>query len=154
MSTFLPRSKRLLISCLQLLSTVILEPKKRKSVTFSTFPPSICHEVMGPDAMLLVFWMLTHSKRRHTQSSLVCWKRVFAMTSAFSWQNSISLCPASFHIPRPNLPVTPGVSWLPTFTFQSPIMKRTSFLGVSSRRSYRSSKNSSTSASSAILLGA
>ena len=32
------------------------------------------------------------------------------MTSAFSWQNSISLCPASFRIPRPNLPVTPGVS--------------------------------------------
>ena len=49
------------------------------------------------------------------------------MTSAFSWQNSISLCPASFHIPRPNLPVTPGVSWLSTFAFQSPIMKRTSF---------------------------
>ena len=50
------------------------------------------------------------------------------MTSAFSWQNSISLCFASFRIPRPNLPVTPGVSWLPTFAFQSPIMKRTSFL--------------------------
>ena len=50
------------------------------------------------------------------------------MTSAFSWQNSISLCPASFRIPRPNLPITPGVSWLPTFVFQSPIMKRT-FLG-------------------------
>ena len=45
------------------------------------------------------------------------------MTSAFSWQNSISLCPASFCNPRPNLPVTPGVSWLPTFAFQSPIMK-------------------------------
>ena len=56
-----------------------------------------------------------------------CWKRVFAMTSAFSCQNSISLCPTSFLIPRPNLPVTPGVSWLPTFAFQSPIMKRTSF---------------------------
>ena len=56
-----------------------------------------------------------------------CWKRVFAMTGAFSWQNSISLCPASFCIPRPNLPVTPGVSWLPTFAFQSPIMKKTSF---------------------------
>ena len=40
---------------------------------------------------------------------------------------------------RPNLPVTPGVSWLPTFALQSPIMKRTSFLGVSSKRSYRSS---------------
>ena len=49
------------------------------------------------------------------------------MTSTFSWQNSISLCPASFCPPRPNLPVSPGVSWLPTFAFQSPIMKRTSF---------------------------
>ena len=49
------------------------------------------------------------------------------MTSAFSWQNSISLCPASFRILRPNLPVTSCVSWLPTFAFQSPIMKRTSF---------------------------
>ena len=57
------------------------------------------------------------------------------MTSAFCWQNSISLCPASFCTPQPNLPVTLGISWLPTFAFQSPIMKRTSFLGVSSRRS-------------------
>jgi len=50
------------------------------------------------------------------------------MTSAFSWQNSISLCPASFCTPRPNLPVTLGVSCLPTFAFQSPVMKKTSFL--------------------------
>ena len=51
------------------------------------------------------------------------------MTSMFSWQNSISLCPASFHTPRPNFPVSPGVSWLPTFPSLSPIMERT-FLGV------------------------
>ena len=50
--TFLPRSKRLLISWLQSPSTVILEPPKIKSLTVS---PSICHEVMGPDAMILVF---------------------------------------------------------------------------------------------------
>ena len=56
------------------------------------------------------------------------------MTSVFSWQNSISLCPASFHTPRPNLPVTPGVSLLPTIVFQYPIMKRTPFLGVNSKR--------------------
>ena len=49
-----------------------------------------------------------------------CWKRMFAMTSVFSWQHSINLCPASFCTPRSNLPVTPGVSWLPTFAFQSP----------------------------------
>ena len=53
--TFLPRSKRLLISWLQSPSAVILEPRKIKSVTVSTASPSICHEVMGPDAMILVF---------------------------------------------------------------------------------------------------
>ena len=42
-----------------------------------------------------------------------------------SLQNSVSLCPASFCIPRQNLPVTPGISWLSTFAFQPPIMKRT-----------------------------
>ena len=52
---FLPRSKRLLISCLQSPSTMILEPKRVKSATVSTFSPSICHEVMGLDAMFLVF---------------------------------------------------------------------------------------------------
>ena len=49
---FLPRSKRLLISWLQSLSAVILEPRKIKSVTVSIVSPSICHEVMGPDAMI------------------------------------------------------------------------------------------------------
>ena len=57
--TFLPRSKRLLISWLQSPSAVILEPKKIKSVTVSTVSPFISHEVMGPDAMILVFWMLS-----------------------------------------------------------------------------------------------
>jgi len=52
----------------------------------------------------------------------------YDMTSAFSWQNSVSLCPLSFCTPKSNLPVIPGVSWLPTFAFQSPMMKRTSFL--------------------------
>ena len=52
---FLSRSKCLLISWLQALSTVILEPQKIKSVTVSIVSPSICHEVMGPDAMIFVF---------------------------------------------------------------------------------------------------
>ena len=56
--TFLPRSKRLLISWLQSPSAVILEPKIIKSVTVYTIFPSICHEAMGPDATILVFWML------------------------------------------------------------------------------------------------
>ena len=52
---FFPRSKRLLISWLQSPSEVILEPPKIKSATVSTVSPSISHEVMGPDAMILVF---------------------------------------------------------------------------------------------------
>ena len=52
---FLPRSKRLLVLWLQLLSTGILKPKKIKSVTVST---SVCHKMMGLDAMIFVFWML------------------------------------------------------------------------------------------------
>ena len=53
--TFLPRSKRLLISWLQSPSAMILELQKIKSATVSTVSPSICHEVMGLDAMILVF---------------------------------------------------------------------------------------------------
>ena len=53
---FLPRIKCLLISWLQPLSAVILEPKKIKSVTVSIVSPSICSKVMGPDAMILVFF--------------------------------------------------------------------------------------------------
>ena len=56
--TFFPRSKRFLISWLQSPSAVILEPPKIKSDTVST---SISHEVMGPDTMILVFWMLSLS---------------------------------------------------------------------------------------------
>ena len=53
--TFFPRSKRLLISWLQSPSAVILEPRKTKSDTVSTVSPSISHEVMAPDALILVF---------------------------------------------------------------------------------------------------
>ena len=56
---FLPRSKHLLISWLQSPSAVILEPKKIKSVTVSIVSPSICHEMMGPDAMILDFLILS-----------------------------------------------------------------------------------------------
>ena len=57
--SFLLRSKCLLISWVQLPSAFILEPKKIKSVTVSISSPSICYEVMGPEAMILVFWMLS-----------------------------------------------------------------------------------------------
>ena len=63
---FLPRSKHLLISWLQSLSAVILEPKKIKPVTVSIVSPSICHEVIGSDAMILVFWMLIFKPAFHS----------------------------------------------------------------------------------------
>ena len=53
--TFFPRSKHLLISWLQSPSAVILEPPKIKSATVSIVSPSVCHQVLGPDAMILVF---------------------------------------------------------------------------------------------------
>ena len=68
--TFLLRSKHLLISWLQSPSAVILELKKMKSVTVSIVSPSICCEVMGPDAMILVFWMLNLSQLFHSPLSL------------------------------------------------------------------------------------
>ena len=58
--TFLPRSKHLLISWLQSPSAVILEPQKIKSVTFSIASPSICYEVVEPDAMILVSFYFFH----------------------------------------------------------------------------------------------
>ena len=64
--TLLPKSKHLLISWLQSPSAVILEPPKIKSVTVSTVSPFICREVMGPDAMMLVFWMFVLSQLFHS----------------------------------------------------------------------------------------
>ena len=78
--TFLPRSKCLLISWLQSRSAVILEPKKVKSVTISIVSPSICHEVMGPDAMILVFWMLSF-KPAFSLSYFTFIKRLFSSSS-------------------------------------------------------------------------
>ena len=74
---FLPRSKHLLISWLQSLSAVILEPKKINFVTISIFYPSICHEVIGPDAMIFLFWMLIF-KPAFSLSSFTFIKRLFS----------------------------------------------------------------------------
>ena len=74
---FLPRRKCLLISWLQSPSALILEPKKIKSVTVS---PSIFYEVMGPDAMILVFWMLSF-KPTFSLSSFTFIKRLFSSSS-------------------------------------------------------------------------
>ena len=77
---FLPRSKHLLISWLQSPSAVILEPKNMKSATVSIGSPSICHEVMGPDVMILVFWMLSF-KPTFSLSSFTFIKRCFSSSS-------------------------------------------------------------------------
>ena len=75
--TFLPRSKHLLISWLQSPSAVILEPQKIKSAIVS---PSICHEVMEPDAMIFIFWMLSF-KPTFSLSSFTFIKRLFSSSS-------------------------------------------------------------------------
>ena len=68
---FLPRSKCLLISWLQSPSAVILEPKKINTVTVSALSPSISHEVMGPKAMIFVFWMLSSTLSLSSRGSPV-----------------------------------------------------------------------------------
>ena len=75
--TFLPRSKHLLISWLQSPSAVILEPPKIKSLTVSIVSPSICHEGVGPNAMILVFWMLSF-KPTFSHSSFTFIKRLLS----------------------------------------------------------------------------
>ena len=76
---FLPKSKRLLISWLQSPSAVILEPPKINSATVTTVSPSICHEVMGPDAMILVFWLLIF-KPAFSLSSFTHIKKLFSFS--------------------------------------------------------------------------
>ena len=74
---FHPRSKHLFIWCLQSPSAVMWEPKKIKSVTVSIVSLSICHEVMGPDGMILVLWMLSFKPDFSVPSSTFI-KRLFS----------------------------------------------------------------------------
>ena len=67
---FLPRSMHVLISWLQLPSTVILEPRKIKPITVSIISPSIRHEVTGPDALIFIFWMLSFNQIFHSPFQL------------------------------------------------------------------------------------
>ena len=78
--TFLPRSKCLLISWLQSPSSVILEPKKINSVTVFTVSPSTCQEMMGPDAMIFVFWILSF-KPAFSLFTFTFIKRLFSSSS-------------------------------------------------------------------------
>ena len=110
--TFLPRSKRLLISWLQSPSAVILEPIKIKSVTVSIVSPSICHEVMGPDAMILVFWMLSF-KPTFSLSSFTFIKRLFS--SSFSAISVVSSAYLKLLIFLPAMLIPACASFNPAF---------------------------------------
>ena len=102
---FLPRSKCLLISWVQSPSAVIFEPPKIKSLTVSIISPSICHDMMEPDAMISVFWMLSF-KPAFSLSFFTLIKRFFSSSShsafrmissahlrffIFSWQSWFQL---------------------------------------------------------------
>ena len=78
--SFPSKEQASLISWLQSLSAVTLKPKKIKFVTVSIVSPSICHEVMGPDAMILVYWMLSF-KPGFSLSSFTFIKRLFSSSS-------------------------------------------------------------------------
>ena len=96
---FLPRSKRLLISWLQSPSAVSLQPKKIKSVTVFIVSPSICHEVMGPDAMILIFWMLSFKPA----FSLSSFKRLFRSSSLFCQKGGVTCVSEVIDISPSNL---------------------------------------------------
>ena len=89
---FPPRKNHLLISWLQSLSAMILEPKKRKSVTTFSFSSSTWHEVMGPHAIMLVFFLISF-KPAFSISSFTLIKRFFSssLLSALEWYH-LNIC--------------------------------------------------------------
>ena len=100
---------------------------------YRTSSYSATKNIINLISVLTIWWC------PRVESSLVLLKAGVCYDQCILFAELYSLCPASFCTARPNLPVTPGVSWLPTFALQSPIMKRISLWGVSSRRSCRSS---------------
>ena len=101
---FLPRSKHLLISWLQSPSAMIFEPNKIRSVTVYIFSPDFCNEVMGPDAIILVFWTLSF-KPAFSLSSFTFIKRLLTRAFAICLWGDWTLCCCSYqqdlqHHPR------------------------------------------------------
>ena len=88
-TTFLPRSKHLLISWWQSSTAVILVPPKIKSVTVFTVSPYICYELMGPDVMIFIFWMLSF-KPTFSLSSFTFIKRLFSSWQRMRWLDGIT----------------------------------------------------------------
>ena len=87
-------------------------------------PSSAAKNIINPILVLTIWWCPC------VEPSLELLEKGVAMTSVFSWQNSVGLCAPSIRTPRPNLPVILGVSWLPTFAFQPHMMKRYLLWGV------------------------
>ena len=108
---------------------------------------------LGAKNIINLIFMLTIWWCPCAESSLMLLEEGVCYDQCVLLAKLISLCPASFCTPRPNLPVTPGISWLPTFAFQSLWWKGLLFFGVSSRRSCRSSYNHSTVASLELVDG-
>ena len=128
--TFLPRNKSLLISWLQSPSVVILEALKIKSVTVAIVSPSICHEVMGPDDMILVFWMLSF-KPTFSLSSFTFIKRLFSysLLSAIRVVSSAYLSLLIFLLAAENwikylLSMAPPIRTRPSFPFSQSLPSR------------------------------
>ena len=95
--------------------------------------PSPAKNIISLILVLIIWWCPCVESSLVLLEEGVCYDQCVLLA-----QNSVSLWPVLFWTPRLNLPVTPGISWLPIFAFQSPIMKRTSLLGVS----YRSCRSS------------
>ena len=109
---FLPRSKHLLISWLQSLSTVTLEPEKLKSAAMSTFSQSTCYEMMGQDVMILAFWMLSF-KPAFSLSSFTLNHPVTITDSKFSFISEVILSSSlqsRTHSPEPKCSPPHGVA--------------------------------------------
>ena len=85
---------------------------------------------LASKSIINLIWVLTICWCPCVESSFELLEEAVCYDQCVPWQNSASLCPASFCTPRANLPVTPGIFWLPTFTFHSPIIKMASFFWV------------------------
>ena len=118
--TFLPKSKCILISWIKSPSAVILETPKIKSATVSTVSPSICHEVKGPDAMILVFWMVSF-KLTYSLSSFTFFKRLFS--SSFSAIRVVSSAYLKLLIFLPVILITACASSSPVFLMMYSVCK-------------------------------
>ena len=82
---------------------------------FRVYPSLAAKSIISLISVLTIWWCPC------VESSLVLLEEGVFYNQCILWQNSVSLVPASFCIPRPNLSVLPGISWLPTFAFQSPM---------------------------------